>query len=415
MEITDTQLFDEFAKQLCEWGESGKAPAAGNQDIAFALGLQKKRLDKHQAKMEYKFKTRENVTGNFSNVAFADAKYTIKQASRNYNKEVTYYREGRKCLSFKENERMINFITWLNQSETEDVAKETYCCPNCGAISEIGLLLEGCSYCNTRFLMSDLFPKVTHFYFLKVYGRTEEEEKSSAIKWKTIGALAGMVLSAPTAIGNLMDSGLFGMLWAFLVGGILGGIAGFVVRSLTIIGGLFKDASKEIPMVAAIRNADKKLSDFMKEYDPDFSFRYFVGKMHSLLKIYIYSDDRNNLAVYAGTEVSGEYENIADVEGAAVGVNDCRVEGDYCYIDLKLYVTSVYFSNKGMYKNDDIFNMGVCKNIRRPVDYGFSIKKVCCKGCGGSFDATREHHCPYCGSGYDLKEDDWVITYIKKR
>ena len=42
---------------------------------------------------------------------------------------------------------------------------ELYCCPNCSAISSVKSLLAGCPYCGTRFQMTDLFPKVTDFYY----------------------------------------------------------------------------------------------------------------------------------------------------------------------------------------------------------------------------------------------------------
>lgn len=47
MEKTDQQIYEEFASQLCQWGENGTAPVTGNQDISYGLELQEKRLQKH--------------------------------------------------------------------------------------------------------------------------------------------------------------------------------------------------------------------------------------------------------------------------------------------------------------------------------------------------------------------------------
>ena len=55
------------------------------------------------------------------------------------------------------------------------------------------------------------------------------------------------------------------------------------------------------------------------------------------------------------------------------------------------------------------------KNITRMEEFGFSVKKVKCPCCGGSFDATRERHCAYCGEPYDMREDGWTIMELRMR
>lgn len=44
----------------------------------------------------------------------------------------------------------------------------------------------------------------------------------------------------------------------------------------------------------------------------------------------------------------------------------------------------------------------------------FSINKVECPGCGGSFNAARTAKCPYCDNRYDVSRDDWIVKYIWK-
>lgn len=43
------------------------------------------------------------------------------------------------------------------------VENEDYVCPNCGAVSTVKGLLDGCDYCNTFFKIDELFPKVTNY------------------------------------------------------------------------------------------------------------------------------------------------------------------------------------------------------------------------------------------------------------
>lgn len=51
-----------------------------------------------------------------------------------------------------------------NDAQTEKI---TVTCPNCGSLSAVSELEEGCRYCDTRFKITDLFPRVVNLYFLK--------------------------------------------------------------------------------------------------------------------------------------------------------------------------------------------------------------------------------------------------------
>lgn len=60
----------------------------------------------------------------------------------------------------------------------ENQNSEVACsCPNCGAVSNVRELLNGCKNCKTRFIMDDLFPKVTNFYFVKTYSLANKSTK----------------------------------------------------------------------------------------------------------------------------------------------------------------------------------------------------------------------------------------------
>ncbi|MBQ1412556.1 MAG: hypothetical protein IIY93_05120 [Clostridia bacterium] len=38
-----------------------------------------------------------------------------------------------------------------------------------------------------------------------------------------------------------------------------------------------------------------------------------------------------------------------------------------------------------------------------------------CPNCGGSFDATKEKHCPFCSTEYSIKDYDWVVLHLEKK
>lgn len=421
MGTTAEQIYEEFAAQLCEWSETGKIPSSANQDIRYGLSLQKQRLDKCHARMEYRLKLRGETLDKISNTVFSDTKYTNQLVWRHYNKTADYYVGDRKCLSVKGDELLYTIITWLNRSEVQ----ETYCCPNCGNISEISALMEGCPYCGTKFLMSDLFPKVTDFHFLRDYAMNNKEAKTRISKWLITGALIGLVLFAPSTVMNFFRDGREGVSLAgrifyaalsLVTSGALGAVAGYAAGAVRMLVSVLKDGVRQAPMAAGLLKARKALDTFMKPFDPSFSFEYFISSMQALLKILIFTDDRSNLAVYEGPSTGNLFDTVIDAQfGGAINLNKCWIQGNYSYLDLDIYMTDVYCQDSRIYQKSDVFRMVVCKNISRPADYGFSIKKVSCKNCGASFDASREKHCPYCHSSYDLKEDSWVIMSIRKK
>lgn len=161
--------------------------------------------------------------------------------------------------------------------------------------------------------------------------------------------------------------------------------------------------------------ARHKITAFLKKYDPAFSYDYFLSKVVSLLKIILFTDDRSNLAVCQGKVAGDAFRDIVDIayQGTTT-LNSCQVEGKYCYLDINLFMSDIHDGGNRIYKKNDIFRMKLCKDITKPEDYGFSIRKVQCRGCGGSFDASRIRYCPYCGKEYDLKEDDWVVLELEQ-
>lgn len=412
MEKSDQQIYQEFISQLCEWGEDGTTPESGNQDIRYGLALQRKRLEKHHVKIEYRLKQRKKERNPIATAVFSDTRYSNSLIWKAHQKEVNYYREGRKCLSSKERALLYTIVTRLNHPDIP----VSYCCPNCGAISNVSALLEGCPYCNTRFIMSDLFPKVTNFYFIRDYNLGEKEADNKIAVWMISGGIIGFLIRLPGVVTNISQGGslFFTLLSALMTAGVAA-VFGYFALSISLFAGLLKDFFKQVPRLPGQLRARKQVTDLLKQFDPGFTYGYFFGRVQAFLKILIFTDDWNGLALYEGPAKEYDFGDIIDVQfEGAIGLNGHRVEGNYCHLDLNVYMTDVYCREGRMQQKTDRFRIGLCRNISRPADYGFSIKQVCCKSCGASFDATRERFCPYCKNRYDLKEDDWVITFVKK-
>ena len=293
MEKTDQQIYEEFVSQLCEWGRSGAVPAAGDQDIGYGLALQRKRLERHHARIEYRLSRRKDRQEQVSTAVFADLQYTNKLAWKAFHRETDYYLDRRKCLASWDDELLYTIITWLNG---EVGGQTSYVCPNCGAISDVGALLEGCPYCHTRFFMSDLFPKVTNYYFLRDYGLGEEEAKSRVSRWMIAGGVVGFLIRLPGVIMDLVrGENLILLLVSLLFTVAIAAVLGYFALSMRLLVRVFGGAFKMAPRAAGQISAKKRLTEFMRQSDPGFTFEYFFGKVQGLLKILIFTDDRLSL------------------------------------------------------------------------------------------------------------------------
>lgn len=417
-------IFERFAIELKEFIGSkelpggGTLPSYGDQDVKYCLELQQKRLEDKNIRMEYDFVP----NGHFAaasgvNKSWSDKRYRNQMECRTCQFIKSFYREDKRLFRKKENTNFYQIVTFA-QNQTA-VGEELYTCPNCGAVSKVKELQEGCAYCGTFFKMSDLFPTVSNFFFLRAFGGTEKEVKRSVLKTM----LPFMVVAAPCFMvyyyfnnldmaGSIIPciiSGAFG-------GVILGGIVGYLAWCGKQLGGLFKEAAKSTPMLINTAGSSKKFVSQMQQYTPEFSFEYFAAKVVSLLKMIVYAEDAQELPNYAGGPVGDLFSDIVEASySGAVALKEFWVKDGNAYVTVDVYMEDIYEKNGRVFEENDTFRMQLRKNITKPVDFNFSIKKIQCKSCYSSFDATKQKTCPSCGVEYLVGDDDWVVMEIRKR
>ena len=72
------------------------------------------------------------------------------------------------------------------------------------------------------------------------------------------------------------------------------------------------------------------------------------------------------------------------------------------------------FDAQGNYQDVEGLPSAAQMEAEAHADPGFSIHRVSCPSCGGSFDAVYKRDCPYCGNPYDLKKKDWIVQDMRK-
>lgn len=408
----EEEIFSGFVNQLEKWSRDEKTPENGNQDTAYYLDLQQERLEKKGLHLQYDFKQREDF--DIHGKRQKSRKYTCTMAWQGILKKTTFFRGKKKLYQKKDTELIYGIITSVNESEM--TGEETYICPNCGAVSTIKELFGGCPYCQTRFAMSDLYPKVTNHFFLHDYGMNDSEARKRVLKFALAGVVLGCIVGLYTSNGTAVDqTGAGSTISNIIASSVAGGIFGLFVCPICLLIRLLVDSVKVTPILIKTAGTKKKITDLLSSYDAAFSYDHFVSRVLALLKMIVYSEDRTDMAAYDKAEKGPDYTDIVEsIYRGAIALHKHKIEEGYCYLDLEVFMVDYCLRGNRIKPVGERFRMEICKNIEQPEDFGFSIKKVQCKNCGGSFDATRIKHCPYCSDEYELKEDDWVVLNIKR-
>lgn len=247
---------------------------------------------------------------------------------------------------------------------------------------------------------------------MKEAGGTKGEVKHSILKVIIpciIPSIIGYGIYFTGTEENIVSAVICGV-----IGGIVfGAVAGYFLWAIMTNGSLFKNAAKSVPMLVNTAGSGKGFVKRMQRYSSEFSYEYFSDKVVSLLKMLIFAEDATQLPQYVGKPLENMFKNIVESSyTGAVALKKFEVKKDIAFVTVDVYMEDFYDNGKRIYKKEDKFRVTLRKNIKQPVNYYFSIKKIQCKGCADSFDATKHRNCPSCGLRYEIEDDDWVVMEI---
>ncbi|MCI6824585.1 MAG: hypothetical protein MR885_04375 [Ruminococcus bromii] len=409
-EKSNNEILNEFIRDFKQWGLDGKEPESASLDLNYAMDLQEKRMKSYGLSVNYDFvQNGENPNDIYTFGSLRDSgKFRSTTSVAHYKVKKTYLKNGKKISSQKDKMAFYAMITRLLDQNCDEVC----CCPNCGAVSSIKTLLGGCPHCKTKFIITDLFPKVTNFFFIKDFSKSLPSGKRLVLLW--IGIPSILVTAYywfNTTHTAITPETVFSVIACIF----LGAFGGYVLWGFSFMAKTLFKSFASIPAMGRLYSAKHNLPKYMKQIDSNFSYEYFVGKMFALIKMMIFSDDYENLAVYEGQPMQNKLKNVIDIDfSGVIRLNSFNVNGNYCYVDMNYYITYYIYKNNSVHKRRDELHIKVCRNIHTLQNPNFSLKRVECKSCGASFDATHEHNCPYCQSPYHLGDDDWVVLEFGK-
>ena len=396
-----TRLNDFRASLGAAIGRGENIPFADN-DVTYTLKLQHDRIIGKGLELDYEIYSRDDNKNKFNAGSnWKDAHYESTVCFNQSGIKRKVRKAGK--IRYRDDRRTVLYETITDVFKGAHPDDDPFCCPNCGAVSTVAELQNGCSYCGTVFLMDDLFPKVTSFYFLDTPGMTKKEFLSGYLVSYFITLIATYILC-------LVFHKSIGYYIGFTLGNIF--IAyGFYAYFLFMkfIAGAISSAGK-----MGTAGSRRKFEDRMKKISPEFSYEYFTSKALSLIKMAVFSEDESNLMFYEGPKLDPEMKDIIDLNyGGALGCRNIYEDGNFVTVETKAYFDVLYACDNRVFFKKQIFTAVFKRRTDIPVNFNFSITKIACPSCGASFDATKSKNCPYCGHKYEITTDDWALVEVK--
>lgn len=414
--VDSPYIYNRFVAQLQDFAKSGQVPNSASQDMKYCMELQRERLRDRNIEMEHIMTPRGHFAkGPGYTKGWSDAVYESRMDYRTCSNVKKYYRDGKLLHSHKMNALLYETITDVRYGA--DVAKELYTCPSCGAISTMENIADGCSSCGAHFKMTDIYPKVTNYYYVEDAGETPNELKVSLGKSVYISiAIFTLIFFVYFMIRGFDGGAFFALFTSLIAGGVFGFVVGYVIWTFSKLAQILGGAGKSVKLSAGTIGSEKNYVACMQQYSPEFSYEYFKDKVVSLLKMIVYSKDAGKLPNYAGVPLGNVFYDIVDMDyTGAVGLRNFDVINGYVQVVADVYVDVLRDCKTAFNKSERVFTVTLSKNITKPVNMYFSISQIACKSCGAGFDATKVSDCPYCGNRYDVSEDDWIVTCVTVR
>ena len=394
------ELLRQFIKQLNEDGMD-KDPTIASQDLKYIRGLQRARLARHGVKLQKTYgQAKKDIEGNAWKLD-TDTSYVTRIPFKRLKATTEYISDRAKKIVSK-TKTMYGYAVWLKGQKKPQKA---YTCPNCGAASTIHQLNDGCSFCGTRFLMRDLYPKITGYYTLETPDRV-----ITPFPMMILGAIAGVGISVYNNIIGSAGKPLTEIVFSVLTSAAMGVIGGVLLFIAAVLGIALVRVLRNLSKIKNYSRTKKDLPPFMRKYEPDFSMDYFIGKLVSLTSTLIYSDKADNLSIYEGESPAASLPDVVDAEWLGyLAMNKSYEQDGLLYLDMDIHMNCMHFENGKFSSKDHVFNLLLSKRAEAKTDYDFNVQAVNCNSCGASFDALREKHCPNCNTPFRMTDYDWTV------
>ena len=406
-------LLEDFLTQKHDWAMTGREPDTASGELRYCMEQQENRLKSKGITLDEQYAFREGDIVNCINVPGSSSPFHNHTVYRETLRSREFRRDGKKLRR-----DVTPLIVYVNVTDRSDAGGDfAVNCPNCGSVTMASKLESGCPYCGTYFKMRDLYPRISSYYCVEqVMDRYKASERLKRV-FLTIGiSLAAFFFTVYMWEGKEYPL-IFRILRALFSGCMLGAIGTLVcymAYSIFLLSKLFGMAGGSIAMLPGLF-ARKNLARALEAYDPGFSLEVFEGKMVSRLKTVLFSEDRDSLNLYEGSDDLSMFDDLinADYRGA-FKVRSSKVSNGQVTLELEFFMEDFYMDSRLRRRKERLI-VNMERRCDAVTDPGYTVSAVVCPNCGSSFDAMHKKECPYCGTRYRMDENDWLITGIRRK
>lgn len=388
------EVVEEYKQEMLQWftqdvADKENPMKRATQEHWYSLYLEKKRLESHRCKVEYKkYKQISYTPGEAPETVYTyrkDGKYMVCEANQMTSIEKDYISDG-VVIGHEEQKRDITYYILRSQNE-----EGLYICPNCGAEQTLDTMLDGCDYCKTKFDISAYDDKVMSVLRNKTRFDTREGNISGIVGWSLLVAfgIIGVVFGLMGAIFTI------GLSLVFVPFGALAVILGFK-------GAI--DSNKGVT-----QNTSWKYK--IKDNNPDFSEEDFIGSLDCKLKSIHYASNPQELAAFVKCDIAPfvkSYQNIVNCETGKISFKNYRIKGDYQYLDIHRQIEVLQDVGDHLQPAGGFVGVTLAKRVSHKLKNDVTLYR--CGGCGATISLVEGGKCKYCGNEMDYAAYDWVVV-----
>ena len=409
-----------FREELKHANEAGAKVMSADRELRYCLELQRDRISQRSLNCTDEMRPGAYFKEGFNDVrSWQDGQYETSWSVGFIEHTKTFERPNMKRYKHKEPQAI--YETVVDVRSGEDVSSDTYCCPNCGSVSTIRELQEGCSHCGTAFKMSELYPKVTNYFFsYDTQGRADPIWKT-AIKYGLYSLpvmIPLMLILAWYKYGSITgaEGGMTPkiVIMYFLGTILVSPLIGYFMWMFSVFAAAGRQIGTGTGPALSVGRSRKRFAEKMSKISSAYTFETFSSRITSLFKLVVFSGDRASLPFYEGSDLAAEFDNVVDCSFSGwMSCKKIKQQGNYVYVTGDLFVDNTRDLGDHIQKKREAYRIKAGRRTDVPFTSNFSIAKIQCRNCGASFNSFKTRNCPYCGSASEPASDDWVIYDIR--
>lgn len=395
------------------------------------LTFRKRRLDRKGITLRFSSERKNYGTGApVRTNTFPDGKYTVTEVRESIAaKSVFLRRGGKKCFS-----RTDTQLAHYALIDARQTGGDTVMCPMCGAKTTREQLIDGCDFCGTKFTVEDLGTKVAHFALRDDYDIQYAKYRAHREKFGLYVFLGtaipifviGMILMLSMGKETMLEIGDGSILAALLAAPMAAAFAGcgiglifmylfwFCVFPFIQIGASASHFTKKrLAQLKAAGQDDTKTEALIRKSDPHFSIAGFWSGVQNKLAAVHYADTKESINAFSDTDLArylDEYADVIDVDFENMKIEDFAIRDGYRQCTVRADLLLRTDDGRRVRSRREHLRLLLSKSADCRTQAVCGPRVFICKSCAASIPLTEGKTCPACGSTFDLKPYDWMIT-----